>query len=293
MNFTPLTLDDITELRPYFERNLCRICDCTIGGTFMWRDFLETEYALCDGLLYLKVKYLNGQTAFSSPRGEGALTRPALDRIIEYCGESGIVPRLCAVSSSRLEVVRELYPDSEYFTDRAWSDYLYEADKIKALPGRKYAGQRNHINRFMRENPENSFEAITEATLPEARDFFCEYVDTGDSEIYAESQAKTLEILDNYEAYGQLGGILRADGRIVGAAIGEIVGDTLFIHAEKADISVHGSYQMLVNGFSKQFASDEIKYINREEDDGVPGLRASKESYHPVALLSKYVVGLK
>jgi hypothetical protein len=50
---------------------------------------------------------------------------------------------------------------------------------------------------------------------------------------------------------------------------------------------------MLVNQFAKMFAAEGVTHINREEDDGVEGLRTSKLSYHPIELLDKYVVELK
>ncbi|MBQ8025439.1 MAG: hypothetical protein IJ259_03325 [Oscillospiraceae bacterium] len=48
-----------------------------------------------------------------------------------------------------------------------------------------------------------------------------------------EGDRKTLEVLDHYELYGMLGGVLRVDGAIVGISIAEKLGDTLFIHVEK------------------------------------------------------------
>ena len=32
----------------------------------------------------------------------------------------------------------------------------------------------------------------------------------------------------------------------------------------------------------------DFKYVNREQDLGVPGLRKSKESYHPCTMIKKY-----
>ena len=100
-----------------------------------------------------------------------------------------------------------------------------------------------------------------------------------------------IEVLENYEIYGMLGGVLKVDDKIVGYSISEIVGDTLFCHIEKADISYGGAYQMLTNQFLQMYASSEdIKFVNREEDCGDEGLRKSKMSYHPIELIEKNTV---
>ena len=108
---------------------------------------------------------------------------------------------------------------------------------------------------------------------------------------YNEGYRKTLEVLDHLELYRLIGGALRVGGEIVGAALGEKVGDTLFVHSEKAVKEIRGAYQMLVNQFAKAFATD-VPFINREEDDGVEGLRTAKLAYHPVKILDKYLVEL-
>lgn len=300
MEFRRLGLEHIDLLRPYFVKNLCRICDCTIGGTFMWRDLFETEFAIADNILYLKVRYLTGDIAFTPPLSNPDLPcgdiseKEMYDRIVRYSRRLGCVPRLCAVSRNRLERILELYPDARAVTDRAWSDYLYLSDDIKNLAGRRYSGQRNHINKFLREYPSWTFEEIVGANLKPVREFFERYAEehVKDSPAYDEGNIKTLEVLDNMEKYMLLGGALKVGGRVVGAALGEIVGDTLFVHIEKSLTEFNGSYPMLVNQFAKTFASDGVEYINREEDDGVEGLRISKLSYHPTELLHKYVVEL-
>ena len=98
------------------------------------------------------------------------------------------------------------------------------------------------------------------------------------------------EFLRDFDAYAPLAGLLRVNGRVAGFSAGEIVGDTLIIHIEKADIAYEGVYQALVNEYAKCFVTPGVRYINREEDAGDEGLRRSKESYHPVRLLEKYLV---
>jgi hypothetical protein len=292
LEFHALALDCIDELRPFFAGNECRICDCTIGGTFLWRDMFETQYAVSGGILYLKAKYLTGDTAFAPPRGDGAYSRQAYENILRYCADNGIRARLCAVSDALLELIKGMFPDVRAYTDRAWSDYLYEAPDIINLAGRRYSGQRNHINKFTREYPDWSFERVAPENLADVRGFFVRYSSEHmkDYPAYNEGNAKTIELIDNYGAYGQFGGALYVGENIAGASFGELVGDTLFVHIEKADTEYQGAYPMLVNQFAKAFGSGGAAYINREEDDGVEGLRTSKMSYHPAKLLDKYVV---
>ena len=292
LEFRKLTLDCLETLRPYFADNKCRICDCTVGGTFIWRDYHNTEFAVKDETLYLKVLY--PEQAFTPPRGN-ELSGVSYERIVDYCKAGGIPARLCAVSEPVLQSVLELYPNSSVRTDRDWSDYLYLSSDMTGLAGRKFAGQRNHINRFMREYPSWSFRRVTEDIIAEVGAFIEKYAreHIKDSPAYIEGNKKALEVLDNLELYGLYGGALYVNGEVVGASFGETVDDTLFIHTEKADTAYHGSYPMLVNQFAGMFVSEHTEYINREEDDGVEGLRTSKLSYHPVALLSKYTVDIK
>jgi RimJ/RimL family protein N-acetyltransferase len=96
--------------------------------------------------------------------------------------------------------------------------------------------------------------------------------------------------IDNMLSLGQVGGFLSVDGKIVGASIGEVSGDTLVVHIEKADTAYNGAYPTLASEFAKAFASDGVTFINREEDCGDEGLRISKMQYHPVEIREKIVV---
>ena len=255
----------------------------------MWRDYHNTEYAVEGGVLYLKVAY--PETAFAPPRGPEVGIEHYM-RIIECCSRLKSPTIIRSVSGAVLEDLLEMFPRAKARTDRAWSDYLYNSSDLIHLPGRKFSGQRNHINRFMREHAEWSFEPITEDNRTDAVVFIEKHAEENkkDSLEYLVGVEKALEVLNNTEKYNQLGGILYVCGLAVGVTLGEIVDDTLFVHTEKADTTYHGSYPMLMNQFAARYATEDVLYINREEDDGVEGLRVSKMSYHPVDLLDKYKV---
>ena len=97
------------------------------------------------------------------------------------------------------------------------------------------------------------------------------------------------EVLEHLDQYGLVGGVLRADGAIVGFTLGEVLRDTLYIHIEKADRDYPGAYQMLCRQFCTAYA-DGLAYVNREEDMGDLVLRKAKRDLHPVTQLKKYTV---
>ena len=63
--------------------------------------------------------------------------------------------------------------------------------------------------------------------------------------------------------------------------------DTAVIHIEKANPEIVGLYQMLNREFLRHAWAD-MTYVNREEDMGIPGLRAAKQSYRPIRMVEKY-----
>lgn len=292
LKFKKIELADIPALRAYFQAYPARQCDRAVGSTVMWRDYFDNRYAVADGTLIISADFKDA-ICFNYPIGRN--TDAALDAVEDFCREKGIPMVLCSINAKELPKILEKYPGSEVDADRNWFDYIYEKDAILNLRGRKYNTPRNHINKFRKLYENHSFEPITESNIPEIIDFTNGFSFHAEKDESARLELKMCrEVLENYDLYGLLGGALRVDGRIIGYSIGEIIGDTLFCHIEKADFNYSGSYQMLTNQFLKMYAQgDEIKFVNREEDCGDPGLRKSKLSYNPVELLEKNTVTVK
>ena len=89
MEFKKLEFSDLELIRGYYEKYTNRTCDRTIGGSFMWRDYFHTMYALVDDTLVMKCKK-DGETVFCFPMGEAI--EEALLAIEEYCEKEEIVP---------------------------------------------------------------------------------------------------------------------------------------------------------------------------------------------------------
>ena len=97
----------------------------------------------------------------------------------------------------------------------------------------------------------------------------------------------------HFNELGLSGGLIRAEGKVVAFSIGDPLNDdTFLVHFEKAFADVQGAYQMINQQFVQRNCMA-YRYINREEDAGVKGLRHAKMSYNPVMLVEKYLATLK
>ncbi len=292
VSFKKLTLSDIDKIRPYFMLSKTRTCDNTVGGAVMWRDFFSEEYAIINDTLIFKLNYLHHQTAFTMPLGKDVFG--ALHTIADYCTENNIPMKICCATESDVMLLMAQF-DVEAVKEENWSDYLYLASDLANMKGKKYNGQRNHINRFMRENSSYEFSVIDDSNIGDIISFFDTFNmhNVKDSPIFIEEKKKVYEVLNNYDCYGQTGLVLYVENSIAAFSVGEVIGDTLYVHIEKADTDVEGAYQMIVREFTASNLEKGIVYVNREDDAGDEGLRTSKLSYHPCELIDKYTVKVK
>ena len=293
LSFRQFELRDLPALRGCYDADQdtqCRICDATPGTAAMWRHTFDVRFSQQADTVLFAVRTPDGRQAFSYPIG--ADPEGMLQLLKTHCAETGQTPVFYLVSPSRLEPLRRVFGQLDMQTDRNDSDYLYDYDALAGLAGRKYSAQRNHIHKFTATVPNWRYTRITPDNLDDARAFFARYKATvhKDSPLFDEEERIIDEIFDNYTLYGMTGGLLYAGQAVVGLTIGEVYRDTLHVHVEKGDVSYPGVYQMLSHQFAAAFAGQNVRYINREDDMGDPGLRKSKLSYHPCALLEKYTV---
>lgn len=287
MMFKTLTLQNLEEVRPYLMMLDSQTCDFTVGGMFMWRDYYKMEYAIEGDCLYSRLFSTTGDPYYNLPLS--ADIRKSLICLLE---KQGLPLKFCTIPEKHLSLFLGLGKKTVIFEQKDFADYLYLASDLANYPGKKYHGQRNLVNQFTRKYENWNFDFIDKNNIDRVKDFFFNVYlpssTTGATEF--EENKKVLEAIENNDAYNFVGGILTIDDSIVGFTLNEIKGSTLFTHIEKADRRISGAYQMLVKLAASFFATGSVEYINREEDMGDLGLRQSKESYHPIKRLKKYVV---
>lgn len=285
LEFRKITPADRTEILEYLKDNPSRICENTAGVILLWDVDERIRYAVEDGTMYL-AEIKDGKAIFYYPIGGDE--EKALEKIEEFCRERKLTLHFRFLSAEQAEKVKTKF-GQEGKPDRNWADYLYSAAELKTLSGKKFHGQKNFVNRFSREYPDHKFLPYEVKMRPLAEEFAEKFYDeeNKDSRIFKEEKRIFCRILSEYASTGQTGGVLTVGGKIVAITFGEVVGDTLYVHFEKALRKYKGSYAMInylfVNSFKKPF-----DYVNREEDVGDEGLRQAKLNLHPVRLIEKF-----
>lgn len=290
LNFKPVELSDREILEPFLRNVPYPNCDFSFTNIYMWRKKYQTAYAIEGDTLYL----MSNGNAFLMPIG-GDL-KQGLETMMAYAEEKNIPFTVAAVTREGEAQLEECMPGKftvEY--DRDYCDYIYATQRLQKLAGKKLHSKRNHINKF-NATYELQYETITDDNLQEVLDMhraWCKANDCSDDEDLLEESCAVRDVLRHLHELPLQGGLIRANGRVVGFSLGQPINDKVFdVCIEKAFYDVNGAYTVI----NQQFALHECEgyeYMNREEDLGIPGLRKAKESYYPDILLEKGVAHLR
>ena len=294
LEFTPVVPADIPLLRPYLTAHPFRSCDFSVGGVFLWADWFHYQKAIKGDTLFIKGVTENDMTrpAFSLPLGPMPIAE-SLALLRRHCLAENIEPVMSAVPQEALQVLIDngARRISE-LTD--WADYIYDIDSLRTFAGKKLSKKRNHINRFASDHPDAVYSPITDDDMPEIRDFYERlHLAADKSDIAEYDREQTFRVLARPSLYGFEGGVLRVPGLgVVAFAMGEPVGDTLMVHIEKMDHQITGAGETICRDFTAMMAAryPTLRYVNREDDSGDPGLRQAKEALHPAFMQRKYNV---
>ncbi|MCQ2380678.1 MAG: phosphatidylglycerol lysyltransferase domain-containing protein [Victivallaceae bacterium] len=283
MDFRKFTLSDAGAVRNILAETGYRLCEYSAGNMFLWRNCDRKEFCIDDGVLYQRC--VEGECCFYMLPAGGDFNK-SMAKLSESAGTDFA---LCCVPRDMLPVLERIGVRGE--TDEApeWRDYLYNASDLIDLPGGRYSAKRNHIRQFERQCPDAE---VLDLSMVPAADItkFLEHYYSGRpepaGEIEREEMIQTMALAVGAGDAGLDGLVVRVGGRIAALTIGELCGRTLQVHVEKGDVEFHGVYPFVMRTFAARYRG-RIDFINRQEDDGVEGLRKSKLSYHPCAWLEK------
>ncbi|MBR5067132.1 MAG: DUF2156 domain-containing protein [Lachnospiraceae bacterium] len=257
------------------------------------------EYAIIEDVLFIHRSKLDTphKRVYLAPLGniEGNFKK-YVDILFEDAKSYGAKLSFFTVTENFKILLGENYPDSfEYEESRDYDEYIYSVENLSVLPGRALAPKRNRVRAFYSSyEGQIRIENITNDNITDVFLFQKEWITQRLSEEYDEMLARENEAikfyLSNYDELEFKGIVVYIKGTVVGYAAGVSLNDECMDEViEKGRKDIVGIYQLLCNEFATIVCKG-YKYLNREEDLGIEGLRRAKTSYEPLYMLKKFIV---
>ena len=289
-DFRPIELTD----KPFFDQFLVReeptISELTFTNLFMWRRCRRTVWRVWNGVLLLILQEPNAEPFGLPPVGDGDKAA-ALEVLVAELRTLNAMPRVSRVSG---DFVRSFVDPDKYqvLADPNNNDYVYLAQDLIELTGKKFHRKKNHFNKFIKNYSFEYSELTPElvGSFLDLQEVWCELKNCTENEGLLEEHGAIYEALSNYKTLGFRGGAIIINSRVEAFAIGEMLNrDTAVIHVEKANPDIPGIYAAINQQFC-QAAWSQVKYINREQDLGLDSLKKAKQSYNPDHLVEKFIL---
>lgn len=295
IDFKRITLDDKRAISACLLDNRCPTCDFSFPNLYAWAPRFGTEFDVKDETLFLRFNENKSSHFYMMPVGKMPMKK-RLEILLEDAASRNQPFVMKGVTCNMWDLMQEAMPNTFISqNDRDNAEYLYSAEKLATLSGKKLQKKRNHLNRFKADNPDwEYYPILTSQQIDECKAMLKVWDKiTHDDEHNNYDYIATNIMLDNFNELDLKGGAIKVHGELIAFAVGsKLTPDTFVVHVEKAFGEINGAYTII----NQQFAEHEgagFKYINREEDMGIEGLRKAKLSYYPELLLEEAIVTLK
>ena len=294
--FKPIEYADYGQMLPFYLMRSNRTCDSVFLESFIWKDYYNTRYAIWENKALLWLAETEGRTFSAMPLCRPEDLPDAFRAIETYFNEELGYPLVINLADEQALEILSL-PEEDYLIEEQVDsrDYIYDAESLRTLAGKKMHKKKNRLNVFLR-NYEGrcEYRRLSCEDAPLVREFLYTWREQKeeDGELHLDSEAEGIEdtLRNCAEQAGAMGGVF-IDGKLEAFSIGGYnpVDKMAVIIIEKANPEIDGLYQYINREFLRD-AFPEAVLVNREDDMGLPGLRKAKMSYYPIGFEMKYMV---
>jgi len=294
--FNPLTIDLKNSIQAVTLNAGRRNCNFTFANLIGWQFLFDTEVCLMPGIVIFRYMFSHRQPAYFISSSSLPSTY-IIEKLRNRTADKGLPLTLIAVEDDWAAQLKEQYGNAITVEPlRNSYDYIYRRDELELMQGKNLKAKRNHVNKFLSEHPDYEYRELTPEHFDECRRLQVLWNEEihHDNPWYGntiESEHRMIEtVFANWSELDILGGAIFVDGKMIAFSFGAAVtNDTFDTCVEKADRNISGAFS-IINQQMAQHLPPQFRYINREEDLGLEGLRKSKTSYHPDRLLSYNII---
>ncbi len=255
---------------------------------YMWKDGLDTEIFEEDNVLYMR-RVEPPIVGFLPPLTLNDKDLPkAIAKMADYADANGYPRTIIDAEQWLLDKLTEQEIPHTFTEDPDNSEYLYSADKLRTLSGKKFHSKKNHYNRFVKnQNYEvRPLKGNTAAALNMARRWL-----DGKESPYTKGELKGIDLtFQNMDVLPVTGITVFINGVCQAFTICEDVTESaVLVHTEKANDDIPGLFTF-INSENMQINHPHAEIVNREQDLGIEGLRKAKKSWRPIGMVDKFFI---
>ncbi len=253
---------------------------------FLWSNRHRGKWKYCEGRIYV---YYGDEDALFLPVGLTEIEFDKLLRVSDNLIKQGSTGNFIYADYDYVEKHwNKIDRHFEIIMDEDNSDYIYSIDELVELSGKRLKKKRNLIRQFERNNPDYQVKSLK-------KEYFDKCLEL--TKLWAKEKQDTIHNSDNYsddvqpitqafEYYDELrleGLCIIVNDKVIAFSVySKQTEDTIICHIEKFDTDIKGSAQIINKEVAKVLQQKGYKYINREQDLGIPGLKRAKKSYDPL-----------
>lgn len=286
-----LTLENFTELEPYIKAANYNEYNSNIVTMLMWQTRYPVYFACYEHFAIVYNQMPNMPPVWLMPYCEKQYRFEAIEKIKEQSQTLGIAFEIHSMVKEFKDWLLDAYPQQFLIWDCYDArDYIYERNQQMTLAGKKMQKRRNHFHAFEKQY-ENRYiyKSLEKADIPHVYEFLSYWKTQKDAMDTIDVEEEGIHfLLDHLDELPIQGGCIYIDGKLEAFNITSLVAkDTVQIHVEKANKTIRGLYIAILKRFLETL-DDSIKYVNREDDMGLPELRKAKTDMQPISKTQKF-----
>ena len=288
-DFKPLSLQDKSLFDDHYKKFPPFHSDQLFTTMMSWNEYANYHYAHIKNRLII-MTIINNQVQFRPPIGMH--DREIFYQVLRLAKNVESSFPVCLIDHASKVYLTKNFPLLEVSLQKEYFDYVYLSSNLAKLEGEKFRKIRNRLNKFKNQNI-YSTEDISQENMAEIRQFlkrWCLWRDCESDTILKYEKKAIMYSMKHFFDLGLLGLAIRVNEKIEAISVYEEMDDeTVVIHYEKGSPYYDGIYKVINQEVAERVFT-RYRYINRESDMGIPGLRQAKMSYRPHHLIEVFAI---
>jgi uncharacterized protein len=288
LQFNKLTLKDKRKIQSIIDQYQPVSCEYNFSNLFTWQHVSRLSFTIYEKRLLI---YDDLEKKIFMPLGK-EFTLQELAVLSHDLKNRNLPPDFCLATSEYIKKFSEIENYYSIKKERNHAEYIYDINKLCDLKGKKLHKKRNLIAQFKKNYPCYKIESLKKEYKKKALALACQLMDRHEKPLKTLGQeyGALISAFDHFDELEIEGVAIIVKNKLVAFSIFSRLNTLTYdIQFEKTDMDFKGVSQT-INHETAKYLKSRCKYLNREQDLGIIGLRRAKKSYEPSELIIPYTL---